>query len=151
MDPEPLDGRGDVRRDVLERELGRVDADDHQPVLAVGRVPGLEVGQRSQTVDARIGPEVDQHDLAAQRCQRERRTVEPAAARVQLLRLAVRSECRSDRLRGLRAAQLRELPSCGRIVLDLRLEERGVAGYEPRDSLVEVEGDPERDGTDDRA
>ena len=65
-DPEPLDRGGDVRGDVLESELGRVDADDHEPVAVVGPVPRLEVRQRAQAVDARVRPEVDQHDLAAQ-------------------------------------------------------------------------------------
>ena len=59
--------RRDVAGVALERELGRVHADDDQAVAAVARVPGLEVGQRAQAVDARVGPEVDEHDLAAQR------------------------------------------------------------------------------------
>ena len=56
----------DVAGVVLERELRRVDADDDEPVVAVLLVPGLEIGQRAQAVDAGVGPEVDQHDLAAQ-------------------------------------------------------------------------------------
>ena len=52
---------------LLEGELRRVDADDRQPGVAVARVPRLEVGQRADAVDARVGPEVDQHDAAAQR------------------------------------------------------------------------------------
>ena len=83
FDAELLDRRGDVRGDVLEGELGRVHADDHEPVAVVGGIPGLEVGQRPLAVDARVGPEVDQHDLAAQRGERQRRRVEPATARDQ--------------------------------------------------------------------
>ena len=63
----------DVAGVLLERELGRVHADDHQPVVAVPLVPRAQVRQRAHAVDARVGPEVDQHDLAAQLAQRERR------------------------------------------------------------------------------
>ena len=58
-----------------------MDADDRQAVLAVLRVPGGQVGQRAQAVDAAVGPEVDQDDAAAQRAQRQRPVaggVEPA-------------------------------------------------------------------------
>ena len=54
---------------MLEGELGRRDPDDHEPVLLVVVVPALDVGERALAVDARVGPEVDQHHLAAQlRC-----------------------------------------------------------------------------------
>jgi len=56
----------DVRGLPLERELGSVNADDHQAAVAVALPPGLDVGQRANAIDARVGPEVDQHDLAAQ-------------------------------------------------------------------------------------
>ncbi len=42
--------------------------------------PGAHIGQRAQAVDAGIGPEVDQHDLAAQAFGRERRRVQPFTA-----------------------------------------------------------------------
>ena len=51
-----------------------------RPVLAVGGVPRLQVGQRADAVDAGVGPEVDQHDAPAQRGERQRcvaRRVEP--------------------------------------------------------------------------
>src|SRR6266536_6337729 len=51
---------------MLERELGGVDTDDHEPGLPVRRVPGLQVRQRSQAVDAGVRPEVDEYDLAVQ-------------------------------------------------------------------------------------
>src|SRR5690349_23598720 len=38
-DAEPLDGRAHVGGDVLERELRRVDPDDHETVLPVCRIP----------------------------------------------------------------------------------------------------------------
>ena len=51
---------------VLERELGRVDADHDQPVVAVGLRPGADVRLGAQPVDARQRPEVDEDDVAAQ-------------------------------------------------------------------------------------
>ena len=58
--------RADVGGLALEGELRRVDADDRQALGAVALVPGLEVGQRAQAVDAGVRPEVDEHDAAAQ-------------------------------------------------------------------------------------
>src|SRR5918998_3081890 len=49
---------------VLEGELGRVDADDDQPIVAVGLGPRADVGPLAQPVDARPGPEVHEHDVA---------------------------------------------------------------------------------------
>ena len=80
-DPLAPDRARDVACVALEGELGRVHADDDEAVAPVARVPGLEVGQRAQAVDAGVGPEVDEHDLAAQRSQAERLAagrVEPA-------------------------------------------------------------------------
>ena len=65
-DAELPDRAADVAGVALEGELGRLDADDHEPLAAVLRVPGLEVGERADAVDAGVGPEVDQHDVAAQ-------------------------------------------------------------------------------------
>jgi hypothetical protein len=79
---QPADGVLDIRDDVLERELGRVDADDDEAVLPVARVPRLEVRKRAQAVDARVCPEVDEDDLAAERAHRQRAPVR----RVQPLR-----------------------------------------------------------------
>ena len=57
---------------MLEGELRGLHADDVEAVVVVALVPGLDVGERSLAVDARVGPEVDQHHVAAQRFQRER-------------------------------------------------------------------------------
>jgi hypothetical protein len=62
----------DVRDDVLEGELRAVDADDGEALRAVARVPRLQVRQRAQAVDARVRPEVDQDDAAAQAGDRQR-------------------------------------------------------------------------------
>jgi hypothetical protein len=67
-----------VRLDPLERELGAVHADDRQAGARVALVPLADVRERAQAVDARVGPEVDQDDTAAQGGKRERLRVEPA-------------------------------------------------------------------------
>ena len=59
VDAERLGLRLDVADDVFEGELRRVHADDLQPVGGVALVPGLDVRQRTLTVDARVRPEVD--------------------------------------------------------------------------------------------
>ena len=48
------------------RELRRVHADHHQSLVLVLLGPGADIGQRAQPVDAGVGPEIDEHDLAAQ-------------------------------------------------------------------------------------
>ena len=155
-DAEPLDRGPHVRRHVLERELRRVHADDHEPLVAVGRVPRLEVRQRAQAVDARVRPEVDQHDLAAQLRERQRLRVDPGAVCVQRRRDAVVGQAPLGRLahggeRLAAAAHLRELALGGRVVLELVLQERRVAGRERREVVVEVEDETERDGGHHRA
>ena len=76
-DAELAGGLADVGRDVLERELGRVHADDPQARLPVGGIPRLQVRQRAQAVDAGVGPEVDEHDLASKRRDGLRLRVDP--------------------------------------------------------------------------
>ena len=90
--PVALDRLPHVPRVPLERELGRVHADDGETVAAVAGVPGAERRQRPEAVDARVGPEVDQHDPAAQRPERERAVARrvPPALRVRDL------GCRAD-------------------------------------------------------
>jgi hypothetical protein len=61
----------------LERELGRVRADDDQAVLAVAVGPGPDVGQRPDPVDARVGAELHRDDAAAQALGGQRLGVEP--------------------------------------------------------------------------
>ena len=72
-DAEILDRFADIGGVALEREFGRVDADHHQAVLGILLVPGPDVGDRAQAVDAAVGPEVDHHDLAAQALAGQRR------------------------------------------------------------------------------
>src|SRR5262245_43232226 len=40
-------------------------------------MPGADVGKRAQPVDAGVGPEIDEDDLAAQRRRSQRRRIEP--------------------------------------------------------------------------
>jgi hypothetical protein len=57
-----------------------VDADDDELARVLLLEP-LEVGDDVQAVDAAVGPEVEQHDLAAQLRERERAVgVEPPAS-----------------------------------------------------------------------
>ena len=66
-------GAGDVGRVALERELRRMHADDDESIGGVVVSPGPHVRQRAQTVDTRIRPHVEEHDMAAERRRRERR------------------------------------------------------------------------------
>src|SRR4051794_38374926 len=68
---------GDVGGFALERELRRVNSDYHEAILAVPLVPGFDVRDRAQAVDAAVGPEIDHHDLALQLLARQRATVDP--------------------------------------------------------------------------
>ena len=72
VDPVGADRLPDVARLLLERELGRLDADDVEAVAGGMGVQALEERERAHAVDARVGPEVDQHDVAAQPGERQR-------------------------------------------------------------------------------
>src|SRR5262245_27517700 len=43
----------------LEGELGRMDADDHEPLGGIARVPADQIRQCAYAVDASVGEEVD--------------------------------------------------------------------------------------------
>ena len=79
----------DVLRQLLELELRRVYAQDHEPLVGILVVPLLYIGECPDAVDARIGPEVDQHDLPPLVLHRERLGVEPAFQPSQLGRHAL--------------------------------------------------------------
>ena len=64
-DAEAGDRLPDVLDLLLEREFRRVDADHDQPLILVLFRPGADIGQGADAVDAGIGPEIDQNDLAA--------------------------------------------------------------------------------------
>jgi len=50
-----------------------VDADDDEPLRCVLLGPGAHVRNRAQAVDTGVGPEVDEHDLAAEAVRGQRR------------------------------------------------------------------------------
>ena len=79
VDAEAVHGVADVANDPLESEFGGVDAYYLQAGGGVGLVPGLQMRYGSLAVDARISPEVDQHDLAFERGEGKR----PVAGRVE--------------------------------------------------------------------
>src|ERR1019366_1229522 len=86
-----LDRLRDVAGVLLEGELRRPDSDDLQAVAVIGGVQTLEERQRANAVDARVGPEVDQHNVSAQPRERQRSAagrVEPALGLGELWRWA---------------------------------------------------------------
>ena len=72
MRPSRRDAGGDVGRHLLERVLGGVHADDLEPGGGVVLGPGLDVRKLALAVDAGVGPEVDEDDLAVERGQAQR-------------------------------------------------------------------------------
>ena len=89
----------DVGLGLLEGELGRVDADDDQALVLVLLGPGANVGQGAQAVDAGVGPEIDDHDLAAQLLRRQGRGVDPGGGPGKCGQLALDREVRQIRRR----------------------------------------------------
>src|ERR671925_766682 len=78
LDSHGLHGLADVLDLALERELGRMDADDDEPQVAVFRGPRAHEGQRAEPVDAGVRPEIDEHDPPTQLRRSERRRIQPA-------------------------------------------------------------------------
>jgi len=113
-DPEVVvdrDGMGDAERGdrlahvgevFLEGELGRVHADDHEPAILVSLCPGSDVRQHAQAVDAGIGPEIHQNDLAAQVLGVKRRCIQPLPSARQRGRRAGERQRRGGRRRRAR-------------------------------------------------
>ena len=87
--PEAFDSGAHVAEIVLEGELGRVHAEDDEPLRSIALVPRLQVRERAEAVDAGVRPEVDQHDLAAQRMEAERPRIDPRGDVVDVGRGAV--------------------------------------------------------------
>jgi hypothetical protein len=74
---------------VLERKLRRVHADHDQPLILVLLMPGADVAERAEPVDARVCPEVDEDDLPAQALWRQRLGVEPAGRSIEAGQVAL--------------------------------------------------------------
>ena len=83
----------DVVDVMLEAELGRVDTDHRQPGVRVLRGPCTDIWRRSQPVDARVGPDVDEDDASAQSLRRQRLGVEPARRTVERRQLPFDRQC----------------------------------------------------------
>src|SRR6516165_4213899 len=62
---------------LLEGKLRRMRANDNQSLILVLLGPGPDIRDCSEAVDAGVGPEIDQHDLAPERFGRKRRAVDP--------------------------------------------------------------------------
>jgi hypothetical protein len=127
---------------LLERELGGVHADDRESLRAVPVVPSLELRQRADAVDARVGPEVDQHHtpLPAEVVERDAaaiRGVEPALG-------ALERGCGEEPLEVLRALERQPRPAAPAGVVE-RIRHRGAA-LEPAGGVHEEAGQVRCDG-----
>jgi hypothetical protein len=83
LDSHGLRGLADVLDLALERELGRMDADDDEPEVVVSRGPRAHEGQRAEPVDAGVRPEIDENDPPTQLRRSERRRIQPAGRLVE--------------------------------------------------------------------
>jgi hypothetical protein len=77
LDSHGLRGLADVLDLPLERKLGRMDADDDKPEVAVFRGPRAHEGQRAEPVDAGVRPEIDEDDPPTQLRGSKRRRIQP--------------------------------------------------------------------------
>ena len=75
---------------LLECKFRRMHADHHQALVLVFLRPGANIRNRAQAVDAGIGPEIDQHDLALQILRRQRRRVQPFGRAVERRQIGLR-------------------------------------------------------------
>ena len=94
FDAHRIQGRLDLLDVVLERELRRVRADHDQSVVPVALLPGADVGQRAQPVDAGEGAELDDDHLSPEPGRCERLRIEPGGRAVQFRELALDRQLR---------------------------------------------------------
>src|SRR6195256_410636 len=78
--PQLLRGRGDLLDRLLPEELGRVHADDGQPLPRVLAVPVPQLRDHVLAVVSAVGPELHQHHPPAEPGERERLAVDPGPA-----------------------------------------------------------------------
>ncbi len=102
--------------------------------MTVGRVPRLQIGQRADAVDARVRPEVDQHDVTAQRGERQR----SHPGRVEPVLRAREFRCRTERFKSVRGRQQRRLAGVRRRRLDARARAFARRGAVRRHELLAV-------------
>ena len=89
-DPHVPHGFADVVDVLLERELGCVHADGDEPAIVVLRGPRANVRERAKPIDARVRPEIDEHDLSPEVGRREGRRVEPPGRPVETREVTLR-------------------------------------------------------------
>src|SRR5215218_7444724 len=77
FDPSLFHGPANVVDVLLKSELRRMDADHHQSLILVFLGPSADVGSRSQPVDARVGPEVDEDDFSPQSWRGQGQRIQP--------------------------------------------------------------------------
>ena len=129
---------------MLECELGCVDAEHDEPAPSIGPVPGLHVRQRAQAVDARVGPEVDQDDLAAELPKSERVAVDPRRETGELRGLPEVPQRGARSLLARASAQPPQLALGPVALLDLALERLRVAGDRSLEVPIDIERDRQR-------
>ena len=64
-------GPADVIDILLKRKLRRLNPDHYQSLFLVSLGPRAEIWKRANRIDAGIGPEIDENDLAAQTGRRQ--------------------------------------------------------------------------------
>src|ERR1700689_211352 len=94
-DAEILHRFADVRFIFFKGKLWGMNADNYQAAVLVFLIPGPDIRQRAQAIDAGIGPEIDQNHFATKRSRGERRRVNPGSSS---------GKIGKDRRRGLRGA-----------------------------------------------
>jgi hypothetical protein len=77
----------------LEGELGRVCADHDESAIRVSLGPRPDIGERSQPVDAGVGPELDENHLSAQAGRRQGVRIEPCRGAGQRSQVTVGGLC----------------------------------------------------------
>ena len=97
-DLELLDRLFDVVDLLLEGEFRGVYTDDDQALILVFFGPGANIGEGPDAVDAGIGPEIDEDDLAVKLFPRQRRRVQPLDGAVQRRRRALDGQIAAERL-----------------------------------------------------
>src|SRR3954469_452971 len=77
IDPHLLYGPANVVDVLFKRELWRMDADHHKSLIFVFLGPGADIRKRPQSVDARVGPEIDEDDFPTQTGRRQGWRIQP--------------------------------------------------------------------------
>jgi hypothetical protein len=93
-----LNGLRHVRLIFFKGELGCVHANYNQAVILVFLRPRLHIGNGPEAIDARIGPEIDDNDLAFQTLTRAGHGIQPGDRAVETRQRSFVSELYLSRL-----------------------------------------------------